>query len=117
MFFKNSDIPTSVIELYSKNYITAIQNYSATNCLMKYYVYITAAGAYVTLTVKPPGGDLYPPTPTMPSVGFLGGNGGRPHHHLSTERVTAPLPVNVSIKLAFTNYLLRHRWYLKFISF
>lgn len=61
-----------------------------------------AAGAYVTLSVKPPGGDLYPPTPTMPSVGFLGGNGGRPHHHLSTDRVTAPLPVNVSCLKSLT---------------
>ncbi|XP_021946876.1 uncharacterized protein LOC110844861 isoform X3 [Folsomia candida] len=83
-----------------------------------------AAGAYVTLTLrsdsdpatssvrnsltgKPPGGDLYPPSPNMPSVGFLGGNGGRPHHHLSTDYVTAPLPVNQDVQLQMQGCKLR----------
>ncbi|CAL8080561.1 unnamed protein product [Orchesella dallaii] len=48
---------------------------------------IRAAGAYVTLTVKP--SDLI----SMPGVGLIGGNGGRPH-----DRVTAPLPVNSEIQ-------------------
>lgn len=50
----------------------------------------TAAGAYVTLTVKQP--DII----NMPGVGLIGGNGGRQHHLPTNDRVTAPLPVNVS---------------------
>jgi hypothetical protein len=61
------------------------------------YIFYLAAGPYVTLTVKPPDGNGIG-IGNMPSVGFLGGNGGRTHHHLSSnERVTAPLPVNVRV--------------------
>ena len=60
-------------------------------CVLNVFTFLcfSAAGAYVTLTVRP--ADMT----SMP--GMIGGNGAR-SHHLQTphERVTAPLPANVS---------------------
>jgi len=57
---------------------------------------LLAAGSYVTLTVQPPDAN------NMPSIGGTIShiNGGRPHigNH---ERVTAPLPVNVSFQMPY----------------
>ncbi len=55
----------------------------------------SAAGPYVTLTVRPP--DMIG-MPGPGGVGLVGGNGGRPHHVPTPHErtVTAPLPVDVS---------------------
>jgi len=60
------------------------------------FVLILAAGAYVTLSVRP--ADMT----NMP--GMIGGNmnGARPHHlQTPNERITAPLPVAVKILSIF----------------